>query len=334
MLMSQPSVNALRRDNQDATIDFLGRPGPMQVFASNKGLSRLIPFPSSPKNIANSFKVLARLAELRLRRYDELYLFQPILNKESCRRLGLLVKIINAGKSIGRKNCFGSDFVNLAVPENADLHEVERMMSVAKKGLCVSVAETDFCLPFAVPNLAETGKIAHIPYAVLSPGGTKKFRRWPAENFIELSHRLTVSGLDTVFVGDKSERDVFPGKDEGFPLRAQNLIGRTDLHGLCRLIKAARLVIANDSGTMHLANALDVPVVGIFGSGDAVRTGPYRRGKARIVDSSPMACKPCYDAICDSMLCMKSISVDSVWNTAKELLVNHIYRDEDERTHY
>jgi lipopolysaccharide heptosyltransferase II len=242
------------------------------------------------------------------------------LSQESCFRLRFLVKFINAGESIGRQNNFGDDFVNLVLPENPGIHEVERMMSVVKKGTPASVPETAFCLPSTFCNSAETGKEINRPYVVLSPGGTKKFRRWPAENFVELSQRFSDIGLETVFVGDTTEREILTGRGMRLPLGVRNLVGKTNLQELCALIKAARIVVANDSGPMHLANALNVPVVGIFGSGDTERTRPYRQEKARVVASAPLACKPCYAKACESPRCMDDITVERVWEAVTDLM--------------
>lgn len=265
-------------------------------------------------------RVFAKLVELRLSRYNGLYLLQPVLNRESYFRLRLLVLFAGAGESFGRHNDFGPNFVSVAVPEHNGGHEVERMLSVVQRGASPHVAKEAFVLPSDFCDSPETGRYARGSYAVLSPGGTKKFRRWPIENFIALSHRFRSVGLDTVFVGEEAERDILHGKETQLPDRAENVIGCTSLRDLSSIVSSAKIVVANDSGPMHLANALDVPVVGIFGSGDAVRTRPFLSEKARIVDSGPLGCKPCYAPDCKAAVCMEEITLDRVWKAAEDLM--------------
>jgi lipopolysaccharide heptosyltransferase II len=157
-------------------------------------------------------------------------------------------------------------------------------------------------------------------FAVLSPGGAKPFRRWPIHNFLELADRFHSQGMDVVIIGDNQEKDMLDGRKDKLPEGTLNLIGETNLEQLISLIRKAKIVVANDSGPMHLANSLNVPVVGIFGSGDVVRTRPYLMEKARIVESPAMDCKPCYNQNCDSQKCMQEITVDRVWEAVSDLL--------------
>jgi len=322
LIMARPAIQVLSKKYPYADIDFLGNPGSLKILMHDKWVHKFIAIPSREKNILNIMRILVALMKIRVGKYDRLFLLQPVLTEDSHRRLKFFVNIISAKKTIGRRSTFGSNFLDVAMPENAELHEVERMLSVVSE----NGTEIGDSFQYHLPDSFD-GKIDQIPYdfnkafAILSPGGTKPFRRWPVDNFLELAHRLHDRGLGVVFIGDDKEKDILFGREGQLPEGTLNLIGESSMEQLIALIRKARIVVANDSGPMHLANALGVPVVGIFGSGDTVRTRPYVSDKARIVESPPMDCKPCYDQECKSPHCMDEISVESVWKAVVELLI-------------
>jgi heptosyltransferase-2 len=95
--------------------------------------------------------------------------------------------------------------------------------------------------------------------------------------------------------------------------------GKTDLREAMALIGRCTLFITNDSGLMHVAAALDRPLIAIFGSTDHITTGPYG-SNSRIV-RMPMPCSPCMKPECpEDHQCMKRISVEMVYEAAEEFL--------------
>jgi heptosyltransferase-2 len=98
-----------------------------------------------------------------------------------------------------------------------------------------------------------------------------------------------------------------------------DLTGMTTLAQAMALIARCRLFITNDSGLMHAAAALGVPVMAIFGSTDPERTGP--RGEVCRVVRRPVPCAPCLKTECpEDRRCMGLISVDEVYEEAKTIL--------------
>jgi ADP-heptose:LPS heptosyltransferase len=111
--------------------------------------------------------------------------------------------------------------------------------------------------------------------------------------------------LTTVVAGGS---DVIPiaGQIRG----AVNLAGKTSLREVTALLERAELVIANDSGPMHIAAALDRPLVTLFGPTNAVRTGPYGRSDSVLRIDIP--CSPCYARKCSHQSCLQWLTVDHV----------------------
>ena len=102
---------------------------------------------------------------------------------------------------------------------------------------------------------------------------------------------------------------------------ARNLCGKTDLPGLCALLKGMDLLVTVDSGPMHWADALGVPLVAIFGATDPARTGPYRQ-LAHVVVKEGLSCRPCHSRTCarGDLACLRTLDVETVFQAALERL--------------
>jgi ADP-heptose:LPS heptosyltransferase len=87
-------------------------------------------------------------------------------------------------------------------------------------------------------------------------------------------------------------------------------------------MRDARIVISNDSGPVHIAAALKIPVAAIFGPTSPVRTGPYGEGHA--VLRSPADCSPCFKKRCSDMRCMKGITPEAVYEQVLLLLQKRV----------
>jgi len=80
-------------------------------------------------------------------------------------------------------------------------------------------------------------------------------------------------------------------------------------------MRDAKFVVSNDSGPMHIAAALGIPVFAIFGPTDPARTGPY--GTTHTIIKSDAPCAPCFRRTCDDGQCLKSVSADKVFEIIK-----------------
>jgi ADP-heptose:LPS heptosyltransferase len=155
------------------------------------------------------------------------------------------------------------------------------------------------------------------PYVVLLPGTNWATKRWPVEYFASLVGPLKLRyGFMSVGAGGAGAADLaqrIPG--------AIDLRRRTNLRQLVALLAGAELVIANDSGPMHIAAALDVPLVTVFGPTNPRRTGPWNRDDSVVRVDIP--CSPCYSRRCSHISCMKWLGAEAVLRVAQEQIEKH-----------
>jgi ADP-heptose:LPS heptosyltransferase len=95
--------------------------------------------------------------------------------------------------------------------------------------------------------------------------------------------------------------------------------GDTSLKQLGALFEGASLVVANDTGSMHIAVSVGAPVIALFGPTDPALTGPYGEGSYRVISRQESCDVPCYDLLCKDNRCMAAISVEDVLSASDEI---------------
>lgn len=110
-------------------------------------------------------------------------------------------------------------------------------------------------------------------FAILNPGAGWGAKRWPAERYGELAKALAAMGISPLVNYGPGEEDLFRKVLAASGRRAQPAMG--SISELIALTRRARILVGGDTGPLHLAAALGVPVVGIYGPTDPARNGPY-----------------------------------------------------------
>jgi heptosyltransferase-2 len=156
-------------------------------------------------------------------------------------------------------------------------------------------------------------------HATASFGSAK---RWIPERFSQLIDKL-ISDYSAyiLMVGSESEKNDISSilKNTKNPGKIINIAGKTELEEFISAIGLCNLFIANDSGPMHIASCLGIPVVAMFGSTDPKHTGP--REKNCMILYNKTKCSPCFRRICNKDLeCMKLITVEDVNKAVKNFI--------------
>lgn len=162
-------------------------------------------------------------------------------------------------------------------------------------------------------------------WILIQPGARWPNKRWPVEFFSELVRRLAVAnpGFRFAVLGSEDDRALgeFIAREDG--QRCLDLTGRLSLSELVEWIRLGELVVSNDTGPMHVAAALNKPVVALFGPTEPCRTGPYRQ--LNHVLQLDLPCVPCLKPRCayvKPLECLRALPPAAVFEAVERRLGN------------
>jgi lipopolysaccharide heptosyltransferase II len=165
-----------------------------------------------------------------------------------------------------------------------------------------------------------------IPGAGASWGKEASLKHWPAEKFAQLSDKIIENyQAKIIIMGDFSEKEIAKKVIETMQHKAIDLSGKTTIGELAALLSKTKLIITNDGGPLHMAVALGIKSISIFGLVDEKVYGPYPSSENHIVIKKDLDCRPCYQkfrlATClRDRECIKSISSEEVFAAVRRLL--------------
>jgi heptosyltransferase I len=311
---SLPFLNAIKTCFPGAEIHWVIAKGLEGLLEGNPLIERLwIINKDSWKKVDNVINTATEirnlLKELKKEKFDIVIDLQGLL------RSGIITSATRSPVRIGFKEAREGSrfFYTHKVKGGKDIHAVDRYLKIASVLGC-DVSRVSFFFS-QDPSICNSQLITlKLPneYAVLVPGARWKTKKWPPEKFGELASRLPVR---SVIVGSKADRDiadVIVSLSEG---KTISLAGKTSLQELIEVMRKAGFVVSNDSGPMHIAAALGIPVYAIFGPTDPRRTGPYGKGHTIINANEP--CAPCFKETCEDVKCLEGLSVDKVFEIIK-----------------
>ena len=194
-----------------------------------------------------------------------------------------------------------------------DERDNEHLVTTYKRLLDAQSDDTSpqlFVTPDEKTEALERFKKLHVTGPVIGINPTAAYgpaKCWLPERFRAVAKKLARDAT-VIFFGDEAGKKEVDEICRG--MEVINLSGQTSLRQLIALIDACDLFLTNDSGPMHLAAAVQTPLIALFGSTNEVATGPYQWGK---VIHKHVACSPCYRQVCPiDFPCMKQITVDEV----------------------
>jgi heptosyltransferase-2 len=160
------------------------------------------------------------------------------------------------------------------------------------------------------------------PLLVLCPGAEYgPAKRWPAKHYAEIARAKHAIGWQVWLLGSAKDQKVAAEIQQLSNGVCQDLTGKTDMGEAIDLLSLASLVVTNDSGLMHVAAALDRPIIALYGSSSAHFTPPLSN-KAKIL-SLNLPCSPCFKRECplEHFECLNKLLPAQVLKAADELQV-------------
>ena len=315
VILSTAALPNLRAAFPDATIDFLVERSCREVIEGNDRIDHVIVFSKTGMNGARI------LLDLRHARYD------MVIDLFGNPRSALMAFASRARYRVGYDFRGRSYAYNILVePRGAEVHNVEFNLDALRRiGVPVTTKSPYFPLAEADREFAilEAGKLGLTGRLVIgfNPGANRPTERWPAERFAELGALLAGRRKARICVfwgpGEKPLADAIAGRIG----EAAVVAPPTSLKQLGAMFERCSLVVSNDTGPMHIAAALGIPTVGIFGPVNPLLQGPYGEN-ARYARKEELSCLGCnYDTTCPiGNPCMTELKAERVFGVVEELI--------------
>lgn len=327
-VLTTPLVQKTANLFPNAKIIVVTRPQTREIFSNLKEVSKIII--DDKKGIGKILGVFKTARQIKEANVD------VILVPHRSFRSALIAWLSGVKVRIGFSNSEGRRLYTRTLPFSWLIHDAERNLSllqgIVNENFSNAELKMDSSAEDAQANVLKMLKDAGLEgkdIIGVHPGSVWPTKCWPAENYAKFIERVEKElGLRAVIVGGPKDVDLGEQVCRLSKVHPVNLASKTTLSELMAIMKHFKLFVTNDSGPMHIATAFGVPTLAIFGpTTKELGFFPYGKGH-RVVEVKDLPCRPCAlhgGKKCPQghFKCMKDISVDEVFNNAKEMLNIH-----------
>ena len=313
-MLMQPMLMRLGQRHPGCRIDVFAPPWTEKLLRAMPQVHEVIanPFPHGALQLAARYRLGKRL---RAARYD-----QAIVLPNSWKSA-----LVPFFAHIPLRTGYVGESRHILLNDKRQLDKQKLPLMVERFAQLAEDAQGEIPRPLANPKLAigEAQRDAALlklrltldqPIAVFCPGAEYgPAKRWPAAYYADIAQRLRQHGYAVWLVGSAKDRHAAEEINQLAGAQCTNLCGSTDLGDALALLACAQLVISNDSGLMHLAAALDRPMLALFGSSSPQFTPPLS-AQAQVIKLN-IECSPCFKRECPlgHFNCMTQLTPDMVW---------------------
>ena len=319
-ILTLPAIASIRATYPQAHLAVLAKPWVADIYKLFSDVNEVIIYENKYDHAIGVFR-LAQL--LRKRKFDAAILLQNAIE----------AAIISSAAGIPVRAGYDSDGRGILLTHRVSrskeikaLHQIDYYLEMVKALGCVTVnkelhletkinrLDAQRVLQKWIPGL-QNGIIGLAPGATYGPA-----KRWLPERFAAVADKIAqVFPGRIILLGGKSDANTAEELRRLAQTDLLNLAGKTNLAEAIYLISQCRLFISNDSGLMHIAGALNIPTIAIFGSTNPATTSPV--GAQSVVIHREVPCSPCLKKTCPTdFRCMQLISVEDVWEAADKFL--------------
>ncbi|MBI4825078.1 MAG: glycosyltransferase family 9 protein [Nitrospirae bacterium] len=323
-LLSTPAIKAVRARYPKAKIIAHLNIANMKLFQNNPHINGIIPYYGGYKKFFKTIRAFRKEdLDLALIFHGNEPQATPMAYLSGAR---FIIKLPNTSeyrfllsnsKEITRPEAFG--------------HGVEQRLKVAELAGCV-ITDKKMTLPILndgdtfIKKFLRDNSINDADTLIgFQPGASTISRMWFAERFIELGKRLIKSHpeLKIAITGSPKEYALCRKIADAIGENVVVSSGRIPLKYLPSLVECMKLLVTGDTGIMHLAAAVETPVIALFAVSDPERSGPYYGLDKHIVIRKERTCDPCISKKCRYQKCMENISVDEVYDAVLGIVDRH-----------
>jgi len=318
-ILALPALRAVRKRFPDAGIAIVARPYVADIYRDQEICNQLIPY--DPKGLHAGFLGRERLAAgLRAQKFDVALLLQNAFDA------AWLAWRANIPERIGYARDGRSLLLTKAVPVSRHgeipAHEKFYYLELLRRAGWLDSLQDETFIGLHVPEerrrsadefLCKSGARQSAPRIAIGAGASYGSAKcWPPSRFAEVANRLQSEvDADVILFGTAAEANVSTAISAEMRQSPIDLTGKTAIADLPALLSQCHLFIGNDSGAMHVAAAVGLPVIAVFGPTDAFGTSPVTQ-RCSIVQQKPY-CSPCFLRRCPTdHRCMTAITADMV----------------------
>lgn len=333
LLMTTPALRALKQSRPRRRLTLLTSPAGAEVASLVPEIDAIIvydaPWMKATAARTDSRPEYAVAYDLRRRQFDAAVIFtvysqNPLPAAFLCYLADIPLRLAHCHENPYQ---LLTHWVPDPEPARTIRHEVRRQLDlVAHVGCQARDERMSLRIPAAARRrihrrLREIGLHPGMPWTVMHPGASAPSRCYPAEGFAEAARYLVQQmGYPVVFTGSDAERGLVQQIQEAMAAPSYSLVGELSLAELAALLSAAPMLIANNTGPVHLAAALGTPVVDLYALTNPQHT-PWRVPHRVLFHDVP--CKYCYKSVCPEGHhdCLRRVSPEAIALAAADLLV-------------
>ena len=322
-VMTLPALEAVKENFPGSFVSVLAKPWVEPVFRNHPGVDEILILQKGGGAFTGIGELLRVIGSVRKGAFDLAILFQNAFE----------AALISWAGGVRLRAGYNTDGRGLLLTHGVartrdvlDVHQVEYYLSLLQR-LGLKAEKKDPILHLSaeeraaalqrlrVPGIEEGAPLVGLNAGAVF-GGAK---RWSPERFATVGDRAIEEwGARVLVFGSAGERKIGEKVIAAMSHAATDLCGRTSLREAIALVGMCDIFVTNDSGLMHVACALNVPTVAVFGPTDQVATGP--RGKRIRVVNHRVHCSPCLKPECPTdHRCMNAIGVEEVWKEMQDL---------------
>ncbi|MBI4368559.1 MAG: lipopolysaccharide heptosyltransferase II [Candidatus Omnitrophica bacterium] len=293
VIFESPAIRTIKENDPTSHLVAVTHPRCVELLEANPYVDEVISFDSKAKH-KRFFSQLKFAFKLRKHRIDKVYLFHRSLTHARVAWLAGIRERI--GYDTKRRHLF----LTHAIPEGRDSrHDVQYFVDLLRASGLKTEGEYPYEFYFdetdraAARSLVAAHQLRPERLVAMSPGANWPPKRWPAEYFRRLADQLISRyNLQIVLTGNEEDQPIVSAVLDSRPdPRLISVCGKTSVRQLGALFSMCRLVIANDTGPLHVAAGVGTNVVGLFGPTAPRETAPLGRGRNVIIHYAPAGVK-------------------------------------------
>lgn len=321
-VMATGVFGAFRRDMRAEAVDVLGGPWAAAVFNGHRDINEVLTYATPWWLKARGARTTTRLRawvelprivmKIRRRRYAV-----AVDLRGDLRHILFFLALSGAPVRVSTDRTGGAALLTHRWPFDPSLHEVQKNAAIVAE-LGVNALPTLSLPPLSEPN---PSGLPSGSYVALSLKGSEPNRTWPLKEAARFAVLLGERHVNCVYVGGPNEVEFADQLSAMTAGKVLSLAGRTSLSEAMVVLAESSAVVAVDSGPMHIASALGVPLVALFGPGDPRECGPWTARQKILSVGAPCGCaRPVCDHTGGVGRCMHAIRAETVLQEFDRLL--------------